>query len=381
VYDGSITSVSHRGRPGDLAVVFDEHRSFTAIGLWDPESPIRLKVLHVGKPTPIDSAFLRTRVSEAVERRRGLIESDDNTGVRLIHGENDRMPGLVLDIYSGVAVLKIYSAAWLAHLATVVSVVAEVVAPDSLVLRTSRSVAPCLPEWLPQGSALLGPNPVEPVMFVENGLSFEAHPLTGQKTGHFLDQRDNRRMVRDLSSGQRVLDVFSCTGGFSVHAAAGGAREVCSVDLSSNAVDAARRNMDHNRDVPGVAACRHDTVTGDAFEVMAAMADRGETYGIVIVDPPSFAQRQSSVPGALNAYRRLTGLALDLIQDGGTLVQASCSSRVVEEDFHEQIRSVARSKGVRLDERARTTHCRDHPIGFAHGAYLKALFADVHHDH
>jgi len=378
VYDGSITSVSHSGLPGDLAVVFDDHRSFVAIGLWDPQSPIRLKVLHTGKPTPIDSAFWHRRISDAVARRRPLIQSPDNTGMRLVHGENDHLPGLVLDLYAGVAVMKIYSTAWLAHLGAIVDVVAEVVAPESLILRTARSVAGELPDWLPQGSPLLGPDPTEPVMFLENGLLFEAHPITGQKTGHFLDQRDNRQMVRDLSATRRVLDVFCCTGGFSVHAAAGGALEVCSVDVSSGAVEAAQRNMAHNRAVPEVAACRHRTVTGDAFEVMASMADRGERYGLVIVDPPSFAQKQSSVPGALNAYRRLTNLALDLVEDGGTLVQASCSSRVTTEDFHQLIRSVAESKGIRLDVVAATAHCLDHPIEFEHGAYLKAMFADIH---
>jgi len=378
VYDGSITSVSHEGAPGDLAVVFDDHRAFAAIGLWDPESPITLKIIHVGKPTPIDSAFWHRRISEAVDHRRPLLQSPDNTGLRLLHGENDRLPGLVLDIYSGVAVMKIYSSAWLAHLDMIVAAVTEIVAPKSLILRTSRGVAGSLPDWLPQGAPLLGPAPSEPVMFLENGLNFESHPITGQKTGHFLDQRDNRRMVRDLSAGRRVLDVFSCTGGFSVHAAAGGATEVISVDISPSAVEAARRNMTHNSGVPAVAACRHRGVTGDAFEAMASMADRGETYDLAIVDPPSFAQRQSSVTGALRAYRRLTDLALDLVEDGGTLVQASCSSRVTAEEFFDLIRSESASKGVRLNQLALTSHCADHPIGFAQGAYLKALFATVH---
>jgi len=381
VYDGSIASVSHEGAPGDLAVVFDSHREFAAIGLWDPHSPIRLKILHVGKPTRIDRRFWQHRISTAIAGRQQLIDSPRVTGMRLIHGENDLLPGLVLDIYAGVAVMKIYSAAWLAHLSSIVPVIHETIAPESLILRTSRSVASELPKLLTQGSALIGPEPAEPVMFLENGLRFEAHPLTGQKTGHFLDQRDNRQMVRDISAGQRVLDVFSCTGGFSVHAAAGGAQEVHSVDLAPSAVEAASRNMAHNRGLAEVAGCRHITTCGDAFEVMSTLARQRKRYGVVVVDPPSFAQRQSSVAGALNAYRRLTNLALDLVADGGTLVQASCSSRVGADEFHRQIRDVAESRGIRLNELARTTHGLDHPIGFPQGAYLKALFAEVHPTH
>jgi len=377
VYDGSITSRSHDGSAGDLAVIFDERRAFAAIGLWDPESPIRIKIIHVGRPTDIDREFWLGRISHAIDMRRPLIDDPANQGVRLLHGENDHLPGLVLDTYAGVGVLKLYTTAWLAHLEVVSSVIRELVSPSSLIVRFSRNIAHGLPNGLSESSTLFGPAPAEPVMFLENGLSFEAHPLTGQKTGHFLDQRDNRQRVREIAGGARVLDVFSCTGGFSVHAAAGGATEVHSVDIAPEALRASARNMAHNRSLKSVAACRHMTTTADAFETMAAMADRDQQYDLVIVDPPSFAQRQSNTPAALRAYARLTSLALRLVTEGGILVQASCSSRVSADEFHRTVEQSARTDGFRLDIEARTGHCLDHPIGFAHGAYLKAVFARV----
>jgi 23S rRNA (cytosine1962-C5)-methyltransferase len=377
IYDESLTSVSHRGEPGDLAVVFDDERNFAAIGMWDPDSPICIKLLHIGRPTPIDEAFWGARVATAMQDRRRLIDDPETNAYRIIHGENDEMPGIVVDVYDDVAVAKIYSRAWIPHLRALVPVLVDQLQPTSLILRLARSVEPQPEFGLIEGAPLFGPAPAEPVMFLENGLRFEAHPTTGQKTGHFLDQRDNRARVRDLADGRRVLDVFSCTGGFSVHAAAGGATEVHSVDLSLPAIEAAERNMVHNAGNPAVAAAKHIGHHGDAFEVMSRMQREGEQFDLVIIDPPSFAQKQASVDGALKAYRGLTKLGLALTAPGGILVQASCSSRVTEDDFFDIVFSTAAAEGVELTEFNRTGHAVDHPIGFPQGAYLKAIYATV----
>jgi len=379
VYGDSITSLSHEGESGDLAVIFDDDRDFAAIGMWDPNSPIRIKVLHAGKPTSIDQGFWDRRVAEAIERRRPLIDDPAHNAYRLIHGENDGMPGIVVDDYNGVVVAKIYSEGWIRHLADLLPVLVDRIDPISLIIRFARSVEQRPDLGLVEGAPLHGPAPDEPVMFLENGLTFEAHPTTGQKTGHFLDQRENRAIVRGLAEGRRVLDVFSCTGGFSVHAAAGGAREVHSVDLSLPAIEAAKRNMIHNNANPAVAAATHIGHHGDAFEVMEGLLRRNERFELVVIDPPSFAQRQASVDGALAAYERLSRLGLALTTDGGTYMQASCSSRVTADDFFHAVHFTARREGVELHEFDRTAHTLDHPIGFAQGAYLKALFATVHH--
>jgi 23S rRNA (cytosine1962-C5)-methyltransferase len=379
LFDGSIISVSREGAAGDLAVVFDDDRRFVAIGLWDPESPIRVKVLHQGKPVAIDADWFRGRLADAVARRRTLAASTGTptatTGYRVVHGENDGLPGLVLDRYGHVAVLKLYSAAWVPHLATLVPLIIEALPSRSLVLRLARQVQ--VP-GLHEGLSLFGPPVVEPVPFTEHGLHFEADVVRGQKTGHFLDQRDNRIRVGSMAAGARVLDLFSCNGGFSVHAAAGGATSVHSVDSSPFAIEAARTNMLLNATLPAVAACRHDTTIGEAFGVMERLAAARTRFDIVVIDPPSFASNALAVPKAITAYQRLTTLGLALVERDGLLVQASCSSRVTEPDFARAVHTAAATAGFDLEEVARTGHALDHPIGFPEGGYLKAIFARPH---
>lgn len=377
VFESSITSVTGVGREGDLAVVFDSQRRFQAIGLYDPTSAIRVRVLHHGAPEPITPEWWRRQVTVALARRAALVESDDTTGYRCVHGENDGLPGLVVDRYDAVLVVKLYSAAWVPHLPTVVEVLEQLLEPELVVLRLSRAVQRLRLDDLGDGAVLLGKPPRRPVLFRENGLEVEADVIAGQKTGYFLDQRDNRRLVGSSTEGARVLDVFCCTGGFSLAAAAGGARHVVSVDLSAPALQAARRNLARNCDRPAVAACRHETITGDAFDVMAELASDGERFDVVVVDPPSFGPNKASVPRAMGAYTRLTELAVRLVGDGGLLFQASCSSRVPADDFFAAVDYAAGGAGRRLDQLQRTGHPLDHPVGFEHGAYLKALFARV----
>ena len=377
IFASSVTSVSRDGAPGDLAVVFDDRRRFAAVGLYDPASPIRVKVLHHGQPATVDEAWWRERLAAAVARRAPLLRSGTTTACRLVHGESDGFPSLVVDRYADTAVVKVYSPAWFPHLETLVLLLVELLAPERVVLRLARSVAPDPARGWTDGATLLGAPPAGPVAYRENGLAFEADVVHGQKTGAFLDQRDNRRLVRSLASGRSVLDVFACTGGFSVHAAAGGAVAVHSVDLSRRALDTARANMARNRDVRPVRACTHTVAAGDAFEELAALAAAGRRFDLVVVDPPSFAANQRSVPGALRAYGRLTRLALGVLAPDGLLFQASCSSRVPEEAFLDAVHGAARRAGVQLDEVARTGHPADHPIAFPEAAYLKAVVARV----
>ncbi len=378
LFEASITSSSGDGRAGDLAVVFDAERRFQAIGLYDPSSPIRVKVLHHGDPVKITPEWWRDRFADALARRATLTTSTHTTGFRWVHGENDGLPGLVVDRYGSTLVVKLYSAAWVPHLRTVLDVLDQLLAPKVVVLRLSRAVQREGVEGIADGMVLLGEPPAGPVLFRENDLMLEADVVAGQKTGHFLDQRDNRRLVGADAAGARMLDVFACTGGFSLAAAAGGARSVHSVDVSSQALEMAQSNFAQNRHLRSVARCGLTTTDGDAFAVMAALRASGERFDIVVVDPPSFAHTQAGIDGALRAYRRVTDLAVRLVDDGGLLVQASCSSRVPADDFFATVHRSAAQAGYRLDEVRRTGHPVDHPVGFQHGAYLKALFARVH---
>ena len=380
VFEQSITSLKPDGVAGDLAVVFDESREFMAIGLYDPDSAIRIKILHTGKPVQIDETFWTGRLTAARDVRTAAFDPTHTTGYRCVHGENDGLPGLVLDRYADTLVLKLYSDAWLAHLDVLVECIRDVFAPEALVLRLSRSMqqsASTRGATLSDGHALIGEAPAAPVPFIENDLRFEADVVHGQKTGFFLDQRDNRARVRTLAQGCRVLDLFCCTGGFSVNAAAGAATLVHSVDISSAATAATKRNMARNGGRAAVRSCTHQVSTGDAMTVMSQMIDTGRVFDLVIVDPPSFASRQNQIEGALRAYGRLTELAVQLLVPGGMLVQASCSARVTTEQFLETVGDAAYRMGVRLDGMSHTTNAVDHPVSFAQGGYLKAIFARV----
>lgn len=388
VFDAAVRSMRPVGgadpataAPGDLAVIFDDRRRFVAVGLWDPRSPIRIRVLQRGQQATIDREWFQDRIAAAAQLRAVLAATPGTTGYRLVNGENDGMPGLVLDRYEDTLVLKLYTDAWFPHLEPVLDAIVAVHRPRRVVLRLARVVDPHDAEVagasLADGATLIGDVPHAPVEFTEGGLRFEADVVHGQKTGFFLDQRDNRERVRSMAEGAEVLDVFSCTGGFSVNAAAGGATAVHSVDISPAAIEATRRNMALNAALPSVQACRHEATTGDAYEVMRALARRGHRYDVVVVDPPSFASNQQQVPGALRAYGRLTELAVELVRTGGHLVQASCSARVGTDQFVDVVTASALRAGASLAHPLVTGHGVDHPIGFEHGAYLKALFAQV----
>jgi 23S rRNA (cytosine1962-C5)-methyltransferase len=376
VFRQAVTSERGEGRPGDLAVIFDDYRRFMAIGLYDPDSPIRVRVLQHDEPAPIGRDWLQARLSAAAAWRATLPASG-TTGYRLVHGENDGLPGLVVDRYEDTLVLKVYTAAWVPHLADLRAALAAICPSARLVLRLSRELAR-RPEYLyglTNGSILSG-TPLEgPVAFSENGLRFEADVVQGQKTGFFFDQRDNRARVERLAAGRRVLNVFAYTGGFSLYAARGGAAEILSLDASVPALAAAGRNFALNRDVPAVAAAKHRVLAADAFAALAELAACRERFNLVIVDPPALAKQADEIPAALAAYGRLTDLALGVLAPGGTLVMASCSSRVSAPVFFGAVHRAAAQAGRPLHELDRTGHALDHPVRFPEGAYLKCLYA------
>lgn len=381
VFDQSIIEQSHSGVPGDLAVVFDAKRQFLAVGLYDPTSPIRLRILQKGKPATIDLKWFEEKIKLAVSLREPLKKQDTN-GYRLIHGENDGLPGLVIDRYAETLVVKIYTPAWVPHLKDVCSALSQAQPFERLILRLSRSLNKQtkylhgLTDGMTlAGSPLEGQTPESLPLFKENGITFECDPINGQKTGFFLDQRENRERVKKLSKGKSVLNVFSYTGGFSLYAADGGANEVVSVDFSTPATEATLRNIEHNKHLPNVSAATFETIAKDAFEVLSEMKERHRLFDIVILDPPMFAQNQSQVETALSAYRRLTKLGLGVLKPGCTLVQASCSSRVDADSFFDAVHRSAKEAGRPLREIERTGHALDHPVTFKEGAYLKCLFA------
>ncbi len=377
LYDEAILKQSHAGAPGDLAVVYDRRERFLAIGLYDPTSPIRVRVLQRHKPAPIDRTWFTARLAAALAVRRPLAAQRDTTGYRLVHGENDGLPGLVVDRYEQTLVVKLYTAAWAPYLQSVLAALEQTVPSERVILRLSRAVQGQRKSLhgLADGMVLLGRPLKGPVPFVEHGLRFEADVLHGNKTGFFLDQRDNRAEVERHSRRQHALDVFASSGAFSVYAARGGAREVTTVDMSRPALEAAKRQMALNRAFPAVARAKHRLIAGDGFEVLDALAKSRERFGLVIVNPPAFATTTAEAPTALSAYRRLTQLALRVLEPEGLLVFSCCSSQVSGEQFFMAVHQAAAKAGRPLRDLMRTGHPLDHPIGFKEGAYLKTVFA------
>lgn len=373
LYADSIREKNRTGELGDLAVIYDRNDRFLAIGLYDPDSPLRVRILHRGKPVQIDATWWRQCLAKAVERRIGLFD-DSTTGFRLIHGESDGWPGLVLDRYGTTLVLKLYTAAWLAHWDQLRSLFVEQFAPERLVLRLSRNIQAVGRErfQVSDGQVVFG-TPVEgPVVFLETGLRLEAEVLRGQKTGFFLDQRENRRRVETLARGRETLNVFSFSGGFSLYAARGGAPSVTDLDISAHALESSRRNFALNAGDVRVAACRHERVQADAFEWLAHSPRR--PFDLIVLDPPSLARREAERAGAIQAYRTLAREALQRLRPGGVLLACSCSAHVSTDEFFECVRNVARSVGRGWTELGTTLHPPDHPAGFPEARYLKGIY-------
>lgn len=377
LFADSVQDLNRAGQSGELAVIFDRKDKFLAIGLFDPDSPIRVRILHVGKPATIDAAWWRARLAETLARRAALFDVT-TTGYRLIHGESDGWPGLVLDRYATTLVLKLYSAAWLPRLNEILVLLNEQIPCERIVLRLSRNIQAAAERRAPprRDGQIIFSKPAEtvldaPVIFSENGVRFEADVLRGQKTGFFLDQRENRREVETLAHGRRVLNAFSFSGGFSVYAARGGAKSVTDLDISAHALESAKRNFALNQPFPGVAACRHETVQADAF---AWLASGPEKFDLIVLDPPSLAKRAAEREGAIRAYERLNSLGIAKLARDGILVAGSCSAHVSAAEFFDAVRRAAMKSGRKFTELKTLQHPPDHPVGFKEAEYLKVIY-------
>lgn len=373
VFDGAIVKQNKEGEAGDLAIIFDQKKNkLLAIGLYDPYSPIRIKVLQSLQPVNIDREWFNKKIENAKALRAPLLTTATNS-YRLLYGENDGLPGLVVDVYANVAVLKLYSLIWLPYLQYLCPLIMAHSNTSVLVLRLSRNVQQQKEQLgaLADGQVLYGELHDPVVIFREHGLQFAAHVLDGHKTGYFLDHRHNRKRVGELATERHVLDVFAYAGGFSVHALAGGAKAVTALDISKQALAMAKRNAALNTDKP------LHTIAADAFKGLQELQQQGQQFDLIIVDPPSFAKQASEYDGAMHSYERLAKLAIPLISKGGILVLASCSSRVPAEDFFALCVNTLQQSGRPFREMERTLHDIDHPIIIKEGAYLKCSIFEL----
>jgi 23S rRNA (cytosine1962-C5)-methyltransferase len=338
-----------------------------AHGFWDARSPIAVRVITDARTRDV-APVIGERVAGALARRLEMIDRQHTDAFRWIHGEADHIPGVHADLYGAVVVLR-YDGGGARAFYT------RAALPERL-RETAKAVGLRLTavgerRRGDEGGArpLLGTLPAREIEVAENGLRFGVDLVRGQKGGLFLDQRDNRALVRTLAKERRVLNLFGYTGGFSIYAAAGGAHETVTVDAAAPAIAAARRNFERN----GLDISHARLVTGDAFEFLERTAAAGERFDLVISDPPAFAPSRRALPAGLRAYRRLHTLAAQVTAPGGLLCAASCSSHVDRAAFLATVHEGARDAGRRYGLREIRGAAPDHPVlaAFPEGDYLK----------
>lgn len=367
VFSGAIATLPEGLEEGDTVRVIASDGRLLGIGHYEIGS-IAVRILD-SRDIALDEAFYATRLAEAwrLRQRLGLVRPDNST-FRLVHGEGDFLPGCVIDIYGSTAVLQAHSPGM--HYARHIIARALVDLPGAGIKNVyykSETTLPFKARLDPVNDYIIGS--FDTNIAVENGLKFNIDWLKGQKTGFFVDQRDNRALLERYSNGSRVLNMFCYTGGFSVYAMRGGAELVHSVDSSAKAVALTDANIALN--FPGDS--RHKAVAEDAFRYLGDM-DKG-AYDLIILDPPAFAKHRSALNNALRGYRRLNAAAFEKIAPGGILFTFSCSQAVSREQFRLAVFSAAASTGRRVRILHQLTQPADHPVSIYHpeGEYLKGL--------
>lgn len=312
---------------GSIGLVTDKRgKQAFASGIYAPCHAIPFRVCQTSPPLQLDSAWIENQLERAISLRESLF-TESTTGFRLLAGEGDGLPGLICDIYDQVGVMKLDGGGPEAfyHVEEIASWLAERLALRSVILRTRADRKSKGTNW----HNLHGPAPEQPVRFLENGLVFSADTLKGQKTGFFLDQRDNRHTIRQLSAHRTVLNLFSFNGGFSIAAGVGGAEHVTSVDIAGPAIEAANAHWEQNSLKPNA----HQGVAADCFDFLDESMSSKQSWDIVISDPPSFAPNEKSRDKAIQAYTRLAQFSAKVTKRSGLLALASCSSHVDHHAF------------------------------------------------
>ncbi len=367
LFSGALEPVRQTLEEGETVRVVDHEGHYMATGHWQKGS-IAVRILS-RTDEPIDAAFWHSRLESAYRLRRavGLAGREDNDVYRLVHGEGDNLPGLIIDIYGRTAVMQAHSIGMHVCREQIATALKDVMG-DTLdgVFYKSETTLPFKANLGQRDGFLLGETAEN--VATENGLRFHIDWLRGQKTGFFVDQRDNRALVEHYAQGRKVLNMFCYTGGFSVYALRGGAELVHSVDSSAKAIDLVRANVELN--FPGDQ--RHEAFAEDAFRFLAQPRAK---YDLVILDPPAFAKRLDAVRQAIRGYTKLNARALEMIEPGGILFTFSCSQAVSKEQFRLAVFTAATlaKRNVRILHQLHQN--ADHPINIYHpeGEYLKGL--------
>jgi 23S rRNA (cytosine1962-C5)-methyltransferase len=372
VFAGAIAAVEGEPADGDEVEVVSHAGSFVARGLYNSRSKIRVRLYCWEPGVPLDAAFFRDRLAAAVRLRDRLGLNRPVGACRLVFSEGDWLSGLTVDRYDRWLVLQFTALPMAQRRDLLADLLGEILQPEGIYLRTERGIGQLEGLEIHDGP-LRGEPPVRPITIEENGLRFLVNLAEGQKTGYYLDQRDNRAAVAPLAAGRRVLDTFCYTGGFGLHAARAGAAAVLGVDQSEPALELARRNAQLNG-LENVTFVR-----AEVFRQLEELAGRGERFGLVVLDPPKFARARHAVEEALRGYRRLQGLALRLLEPDGFLVTCCCSGLITPDMLEELLAQLAAEARRDVQLLQRRGPAPDHPVAVSclESHYLKCLVARV----
>lgn len=368
IFSGAIARIENKPQEGEVVKVYTSKNEFIAIGHYQIGS-IMVRVLSF-KEENIDEKFWETRLKEALNLRRslGLVDNPENNTYRLVHGEGDNLPGLIIDIYGETAVIQSHSAGMHMERTKISNALIKVMKGYiSHIYYKSETTLPFKADLLSTENGFLIGGSTENVA-IENGLKFQVDWLKGQKTGFFVDQRENRQLLEKYAKGRSVLNMFCYTGGFSFYAMRGGAHLVHSVDSSAKAISLTNENVALN--FPSDE--RHQAFAEDAFKYLEEMGDK---YDLIVLDPPAFAKHRDALRNALRGYTKLNAKAFEKIKPGGILFTFSCSQVVSKQDFRTAVFTAAAQSGRSVSILHQLTQPADHPINIYHpeGEYLKGL--------
>ena len=372
IFSGAVEKIQDSPRAGDTVKIVSSNGEFLAYAAFSPHSQIMARVWDWQERGRIDDEFFRSRIAHAIEARKNLIQDTD--ALRLVHGESDGLPGLIVDRYGDTLVLQALSAGAERWRGTCADILIELTGAARVFERSDAEVRQL--EGLPPCTGVLrGSAPPEFILIREGRLRFQVNVWAGQKTGFYLDQRSNRARIGRLVENKTVLDCFCYSGSFSVHALAGGAKSVMAVDASENALTQARQNLELNQ----LSRENVELRQGDVFEVLRTFRDRNDRFDLIILDPPKFAPTAKFSERAARGYKDINLLAFKLLRPNGLLATFSCSGGISTELFQKIVAGAALDAGVDAQIIEPFAAAPDHPVAlnFPEGAYLKGLLCRV----
>jgi 23S rRNA (cytosine1962-C5)-methyltransferase len=373
VFAGAVEHVEGHPADGDEVDLVSHGGNFVARGLFNSQSKILVRLYCWEPDTPLDRAFFRDRVDRAVRLRHDILKlNGPDAGYRVVFSESDFLSGMVVDRYGDWLTVQFTSLGLAKRRATIAEVLREALSPRGIYLRTEKGIGKLEGVEL-HDEPLWGEPPPADLSIVENGLRVRVNLAEGQKTGYYLDQRDNRAAVARLCPGKRVLDAFCYSGGFGLHAARAGAAEVLGVDASETALDLARQNAAAN----GLANVAFEAA--DVFRHLAGLVAVRRQFDVVVLDPPKFARNRAAVPEAISGYRRLHQLALKLLAKDGILVSCCCTGLITPQDLEDVIAQTAVEGRRDVQILERRGPAPDHPVAVTcrESGYLKCVVSRV----